>query len=170
MSSTWMACRRQLFPFPPSGSSVFPAAGLQPVLIFLLGGQSAADMALRLVDVQYHPGLGRQGGIDVGEAVGDVFMYRTLRYPKLFRRLAHRSILVYDVIGDLDRRSSIYSFMGLPLGTFCTSYETRGAVMTADRRLSYVSAGSLHKNIRRSEAVFQIEPSSGNPLLQNLNN
>ena len=30
-------------------------------------------------------------------------MYRTLRYPKLFRRLAHRSILVYDVIGDLDR-------------------------------------------------------------------
>ena len=75
MSSTWMACRRQLFPFPPSGSSVFPAAGLQPELIFLLVGQSAADMALRLVDVQHHPGLGRQGGIDVGEAVGDVFMY-----------------------------------------------------------------------------------------------
>ena len=75
-----MACRRQLFPFPPSGSSVFPAAGLQPVLIFLLGGQSAADVALRLVDVQHHPGLGRQGGIDVGEAVGDVFMYCTLRY------------------------------------------------------------------------------------------
>lgn len=71
-----MACRRQLFPFPPSGSSVFPAAGLQPVLIFLLGGQSAADVALRLVDVQNHPGLGRQGGIDVGEAVGDVFMFR----------------------------------------------------------------------------------------------
>ena len=52
---------------------------------------------------QHHPGLGRQGGVDVGETVGDVFMYRTLRYPKLFRRLAHRSILVYDVIGDLDR-------------------------------------------------------------------
>lgn len=42
--------------------------------------------------------------------------------------------------------------------------------MTADRRLSYVSAGSLHKNIRRGESVFQIEPSSGDPLLQNLNN
>ena len=103
MSSTWMACRRQLFPFPPSGSSVFPAAGLQPVLIFLLGGQSAADVALRLVDVQHHPGLGRQGGSDVGEAVGDVCMYCPLRSPQLCRRLAHRSILVYDVIGDLDR-------------------------------------------------------------------
>lgn len=46
------------------------------MLIFLLGGQSAADVALRLVDVQHHPGLGRQGGVDVGEAVGDVFMFR----------------------------------------------------------------------------------------------
>ena len=53
------------------------------MLIFLLGGQSAADMTLRLVDVQNHPGLGRQGGIDVGEAVGDVFMFRRY-YLELF--------------------------------------------------------------------------------------
>lgn len=84
-------------------SPVFPAAGLQPVLIFLLGSQAAADVALRLIDVQHHPCLGRQSRVDVGEAVGDVFMHRTLRYSKLFRCLPHRSILVYDVIGDLDR-------------------------------------------------------------------
>lgn len=77
------------------------AAGLQPVLIFLLGGQSAADVALRLVDVQHHPAWAARAGLRWVRRSGDVFMYRTLRYPKLFRRLAHRSILVYDVIGDL---------------------------------------------------------------------
>ena len=46
------------------------------MLVLLFRRKSAADMALRLVDVQNHPGLGRQGGIDVGEAVGDIFMFR----------------------------------------------------------------------------------------------
>ena len=51
-------------------------SGQGTLFVFHPGGHAAADVALRLVDVQHHPGLGRQGGIDVGEAVGDVFMFR----------------------------------------------------------------------------------------------
>ena len=41
------------------------AADLQPVLILLLGGHAAPDMALRFVDIQHNPRAGRQRGIDV---------------------------------------------------------------------------------------------------------
>ena len=42
------------------------------MLVLLLRRQPAANMAFRLVDVQNHPRLRREGGIDVDKAVGDV--------------------------------------------------------------------------------------------------
>lgn len=52
------------------------AAGLKTVLIFFFCSHPAADMALRLVDVQYDPCLRCKGWIDVEKAVCDVLMYR----------------------------------------------------------------------------------------------
>lgn len=70
--------------------------------VFLFCGQAAADVALGLVGIQDQSGGGGQGGVDLGEAFGDVFMYRRLGYSELPRRLAHRSFCVYDIICDLD--------------------------------------------------------------------
>lgn len=48
------------------------AADLQPVLVLLPGSQAAPDMAFRFINIQNHPGLGGQGGVNVLQTVGDV--------------------------------------------------------------------------------------------------
>ena len=70
------------------------------MLILLPGGHAAADMALRFVDVQDDPGPGCQRRIYVLQPVRDVLVDRALAYPKFLRRLPHRGIVVYDVIGN----------------------------------------------------------------------
>ena len=57
-------------------------------------------MALGFVDVQHDPGPGCQRRIYVLQPVRDVLVDRALAYPKFLRRLPHRGIVVYDVIGD----------------------------------------------------------------------
>ena len=45
------------------------AAGLKLMLVLLLRGKSAADMAFCLINVQNHSGLGGQGRINAFQAV-----------------------------------------------------------------------------------------------------
>ena len=71
--------------------------------IFFLCRQPAADMSLRLVHIQHDPGLARQRWVDLLQAFGYVFMYRTLTYPKLLRRLSHRRIIIDDIASDRHR-------------------------------------------------------------------
>lgn len=76
------------------------AADCQTMLVFLLRRHAAADMALGFVYVQNHTGLGCERWIDVLQTVCDILVNRTFTYPKLLRRLPHRRVVVYDVIGD----------------------------------------------------------------------
>lgn len=75
------------------------AADGQPVLVLLSSGHPSPDMTLRFIHIQHNPRLGSQGGIDMLQAVGYVFMYRRFTDPKFFRRLPYRRIVVYNVIG-----------------------------------------------------------------------
>ena len=84
------------------------------MLVLLLRRQPAANMAFCLVDVQNHPRLRREGGIDVDETVGDVFMYRTLADSKLFRRLPHRRVFINNIVRYLDRPFFNIFFHGVP--------------------------------------------------------
>ena len=54
-----------------------------PVQIFFPGGHTAPDMALGLVHIQDDPSLGCKGGVDVLQAVGDVFMYGCHKLERL---------------------------------------------------------------------------------------
>lgn len=58
-------------------------------------------MALGLVHVQNLAGFPRQGGVDLEEPFGDIFMYRTLTDPKLLRRLPHSRVILYNIISNL---------------------------------------------------------------------
>lgn len=49
-------------------------------------------------------------------------LYRTLRYPKLLRRLPHRRILINNIIGNLDCPLFDIFFHGSSLKSFFTSY------------------------------------------------
>lgn len=68
------------------------------VKVFLPGGQSTANMALLLVQIQDFAHLCGKGWADGGEAFGDVFMYRTLTDPELFRRIPHRCSILNNII------------------------------------------------------------------------
>lgn len=52
------------------------AADGQPVLVLLSSGHPSPDMTLRFIHIQHNPRLGSQGGIDMLQAVGYVFMFR----------------------------------------------------------------------------------------------
>lgn len=69
--------------------------------IFLSCSHPSPDMALRLIHIQHLARLPRQGGVDLEEPFGDIFMYRTLTDPELLRRLPHSRIILYDIISNL---------------------------------------------------------------------
>ena len=73
-----------------------------PVLvkIFFPGGKSAADVAFLLVHVKDFTDALRQSRVDLLQAVGAVFMYRTLTNPKLLRGLTHSGFMFDDIICD----------------------------------------------------------------------
>ena len=77
------------------------------MLVLLLCSQSAADMALGLVDVENHPRLRRQARIDMNQTVCDIFMYCGLTDSKPLCRLPHGRVFVDDIIGYLDRKSVV---------------------------------------------------------------
>lgn len=70
------------------------------VKIFLPGGKSAADVAFLFVHVKNFADALRQGRVDLLQAVGAVFMYRTLTNPKLLRGLTHSGFMFDDIICD----------------------------------------------------------------------
>ena len=69
--------------------------------IFLSCSHPSPDMALRLIHIQHLARLPRQGGVDLEEPLGDIFMYRTLADSKLLRRLPHSRVILYDIISNL---------------------------------------------------------------------
>ena len=69
--------------------------------IFLSCSHPSPDMALRLIHIQHLARLPRQGGVDLEEPFGDIFMYRTLADSELFRRLPHSRVILYDIISNL---------------------------------------------------------------------
>lgn len=68
-----------------------------------LSSPSAPDMAFRFVDVQYHTRPGCKRRIDMGKALGHIFMHGRFTDPKFPGRLSHCRIVVYDVISDRNR-------------------------------------------------------------------
>ena len=70
--------------------------------VFFSGGQAAADMPLRFIDVQHaaHPHI--KLGINHPQAVGNVLMYRTFAYMKLLGGGAHRRVIFNNVFAQLD--------------------------------------------------------------------
>lgn len=69
-------------------------------LIFLFCCQSAADMPLRFVDIQNFSGLLCQKRIDLRQTFCRVLMHRTLTDSKSFCCLAHRRMIVYNILSD----------------------------------------------------------------------
>lgn len=69
------------------------------VKIFLPGGKSAADVAFLFVHVKNFADALRQGWVDLLQAVGAVFMYRTLTNPKFLRSLTHK--LQHSMYGNM---------------------------------------------------------------------
>ena len=68
------------------------------VKIFLPGGKSAADVAFLFIHVKNFADALRQGRVDLLQAVGAVFMYRTLTNPKFLRSLTHSGFMFDDII------------------------------------------------------------------------
>lgn len=79
-------------------------------------------MAFGFVDVQHYSGLCGEGGVDVFEAVGDVFMYRRLGNPKPSGGLTHSGVVVDDVISDSNGPFFDIFLQNIPQNTFFTMY------------------------------------------------
>ena len=92
-------------PILPAFLFLVPAARAQLVLmlIFFFRRHPAPDMAFRFVDVQYYTRPGCKRRIDMGKALGHIFMHGRFTDPKFPGRLPHCRILVYDVISDRNR-------------------------------------------------------------------
>lgn len=92
-------------PILPAFLFLVPAARAQLVLmlIFFFRRHPAPDMAFRFVDVQYHTRPGCKRRIDMGKALGHIFMHGRFTDPKFPGRLPHCRIVVYDVISDRNR-------------------------------------------------------------------
>lgn len=69
--------------------------------IFLSRRHPAPDMPLGFVSVKHLAGFTGKGRVDLEEPFGDIFMYRTLTDPKLFRRLPHSRVIFYNIISNL---------------------------------------------------------------------
>ena len=72
------------------------------VQILLFRGKPAADMALRLVQIQNFPGFRCQSRVYLHETFGHVLMYRALADTEGLRCLSHRGIIVDDIVSDAD--------------------------------------------------------------------
>ena len=68
------------------------------VKIFLPSGKSATNVAFLLVHIKNFTDALRQGWVDLLQAVGAVFMYRTLTNSKFLRGLAHSGFMFDDII------------------------------------------------------------------------
>ena len=68
--------------------------------ILLSCSHPSPDMPFRLVHIQDFARFPGQGGVDLEETFGDIFMYRTLADPKLLRRLPHSRIILYYIISN----------------------------------------------------------------------
>ena len=73
-----------------------------PVLvqIFFPGGKSTTDVAFLLVHVKNFADALSQSRVDLLQAVGAVFMYRTLTNSKFLRSLTHSGFMFDDIICD----------------------------------------------------------------------
>lgn len=111
-------------PILPAFLFLVPAARAQLVLmlIFFFRRHPAPDMAFRFVDVQYYTRPGCKRRVDMGKALGHIFMHGRFTDPKFPRRLPHCRIVVYDVISDRNRPFLDIFLQGVPLRTFFTSY------------------------------------------------
>lgn len=98
--------------------------------VFLPGRHPAPDVPLLLVHVKNRPRLHRQGGVQLGKALGNVFMYRTLADPELLRRLPHRRLRFNNVGRNLHRPLFNIIFQGkTPANIVFTMYAGGLAVM-----------------------------------------
>ena len=98
--------------------------------VFLPGRHPAPDVPLLLVHVKNRPRLHRQGGVQLGKAFGNVFMYRTLADPELLRRLPHRRLRFNNVGRNLHRPLFNIIFQGkTPANIVFTMYAGGLAVM-----------------------------------------
>ncbi len=68
---------------------------------FLPGRFTSSQMTFGFIDFQNFFHLIGQAGIDFGQAFGNVFVDRTLRYPKHFRGIANRRSAFENVISDI---------------------------------------------------------------------
>lgn len=69
--------------------------------VFFLRGQSAADMALCLIDVQHRFDVPEQLRIDFLQPFGHIHMYSRFADSELLCRRADRRLMADDVIAEL---------------------------------------------------------------------
>lgn len=67
------------------------------VQILLSGSQSAADMTLGFIHIQYLPRLLRQRRIHLGQPLRHVLMYRAFADAEGLGSLPHRGVVVDDI-------------------------------------------------------------------------
>ena len=69
------------------------------VQILLSGSQSAADMTLGFIHIQYLPRLLCQRRIHLGQPLRHVLMYRAFADAEGLGSLPHRGVVVDDIVG-----------------------------------------------------------------------
>ena len=106
------------------------------VQIFFTGGEAAADVALGFVGVQNVSGFRGQRWVDLEKTFCYVFVYRRFRYSKPARRLPHRCLILYDIIGDF--YCSFFDIISHKRNP-CTDF------LQSMRRSFYLLRSSLHK-------------------------
>lgn len=124
-------------------------------------------MALRFVDIKDFSCLNSKGRIDLEEAVGDVFMYRTLTYSKLLRCLPHCCICCDDIICDFNRALFDIILQKKPLKDTVFTMYARGLFFIPlyyfnNSSNRFLRSSSLHffqiylcKNLSDSEAHYR---------------
>ena len=85
---------------PGAGLLLFSVLLSTLMKIFLSRRHPAPDMPLGFVSVKHLAGFTGKGRVDLEEPFGNVFMYRTLTDPKLFRRLPHSRVIFYNIISN----------------------------------------------------------------------
>ena len=70
--------------------------------IFFFCRHTATYMSFRFIYIENFSCLSRQVRIYLFKAVSDVFMYRTLTHPKLFRSLPDRRVVLNNIRGNVD--------------------------------------------------------------------
>ena len=107
-----------------------------PVQILLSCSLPTPNVTLRLIHVQYFPGLRCQCRIDLGQTVCHILMYSTLTDTKFFGSLAHGGIVVNNVFGNLYRSFFDILFQGNSPHTSCF-YNVCGAVFLYSYHIAF---------------------------------